>query len=54
MLLCPYTCTYVMLGVDLSAVHKGFEIGYSIRQLYPHVMFCIKATAVFSLCCRLS
>jgi hypothetical protein len=35
-----------MQGVDLSAVHKDFKIGYNIRQLYPHVMFCIKLTTL--------
>jgi hypothetical protein len=36
--LCPFACTYVMLRVDLSAVRKGFEAGYNIRQLYPQVV----------------
>jgi hypothetical protein len=38
------------IGVDLSAVHKGFDNGNNIRQLYPHVVFCIKPTAVPSIC----
>jgi len=36
--------------MDLLALHKGFEVSYNVRKLFPHVVFSFRDTLVFNFC----